>query len=86
MEIMIEKLLTSGSPLVVLVVVVYIFLRFLTNESKKTTEVFTQMHKDHIQARVETRDAMIENTKATLEASRVTEELVQTIRNYAIRT
>jgi len=85
MDSFLEKLLTNGSPLVVLVVVVWIFLKYLKDDAQQRNALFQQMHQEHIQARLEAREAIKDNTKATLEASRATEQLARTLQTCSLK-
>ncbi len=67
MEIFIEKLLSQGSPLVVLVVVVVVFLKHIAAEGKQMRSMFEEMHNDHMTARKEVRETLEKNTSAMME-------------------
>lgn len=65
MEVFIEKLLTQGSPLVVLVVVVWMFLRYLQVAREGDREVLKEMHTQHLEAREAMRKALVDNITST---------------------
>lgn len=76
---MILKILTQGSPLVVLVVVVYLFLRYLKDVQSKDREMFKGMHEDHLEARKEIEKAFLENAASTRDNTKAIQSLEQSV-------
>ncbi len=74
-----EKILTQGSPLLVLVVVVYFlvdkFLAHMSKEADSQRSMFKEMHAEHILARKETKDSVDANTKAMNENTQAVSHL-----------
>lgn len=83
MDEMILKILTQGSPLVVLVVVVYLFLRYgmgyLKDVRTMDREMFHDMHNQHMDARKATEKALLENADATRSNTKAIESLEQSV-------
>jgi ABC-type nickel/cobalt efflux system permease component RcnA len=79
METLLEKLLTNGSPLVVLVLVVWMFLRYLQSSREKDSEMMKEMHNQHIEARETSRLALKENAEVTRANTHALQELARVV-------
>ena len=82
MDALLEKLLINGSPLVVLVVIVVVFLRFMANEGKEIRAMLAQMHTDHLEARKESLQAVDRNTAAMMDSSAAASKLANAVENW----
>lgn len=76
LDALVNKLLVSGSPLVVLCVVVWLFLKYLSADrtvrghlQREHLEAIRQMHAEHLDARNESRRAMVEMTHAMIQVA-----------------
>lgn len=66
-ETVIEKILSTGSPLAILVVIVWLFLRFLENEGKANRALFQSINEQNLMARKDTERALADNAQSTRE-------------------
>lgn len=80
MDALLEKMLTNGSPLVVLVVIVYVFLKHIKENNAEMRELLKQFHGEHILARKETTDAVEKNTSAMMENTMAVRALAESVR------
>lgn len=78
---MLEKLLTNGSSLTVLVVVVFIFLKHIKEEANRTREMQKEQMLEHLNARKESRDSIEKNTVAMTQNTEAVHELCQAVNN-----
>lgn len=85
MEAFLEKMLTNGSPLVVLVVVVFLFLKHMRDASREVQVLLHQFHSDHILARKETKEAVDSNTKAMSENTLAIKALAESVRSCPLK-
>lgn len=81
METFILKILTQGSPLVVLVMVVWMFLRFLERTREADREMMRGFNAQHLDARAQTNVALIANADATRRNTEALQALEQTVRS-----
>ena len=66
MEQILQKLLAEAPNMGVLLIVIYLFLK----AQEKRDSFIKQLHDEHIEARKESKDAIKENTVATIELTR----------------
>jgi hypothetical protein len=64
MESLLEKLLATGGPSVVVVVCVYIMLNHMKDQSELNRQLFREIHGDNLSARAETKEVIRDNTAA----------------------
>jgi hypothetical protein len=67
---LIEKLALQVPSLVVLVIVVWLFLRYMNQQRKDFSNLIGRLHEDHLDARKLTREALADNTEAMREISK----------------
>lgn len=75
METLIEKAITNGSPLLVLVIVVFMFLRYLERRGDAERNMFKEMHDQHVEARKESAAALRENAESTRQNTKAIQSL-----------
>lgn len=86
MDELISSLLLNGSPLVVLVIVVWLFLKHMAAGSKDLQDLLRQFHGDHILARKETKEAVDANTSAMTENTIAIRELAESVRTCPLKS
>jgi hypothetical protein len=75
MDPVIEKLVTNGSALAVLVVVVWLFLTHLKDTRKEDRATMLNMHEQHLEARKESQLALRENAESTRQNTKAIQSL-----------
>ena len=76
-----EEAAKQVPSLVVLVIVVWLFLKFMHQISNQFTGAMTELHKDHLAAREQSRTAITDNTIALRELTSV----VNVVRENGVR-
>jgi len=79
METFIKEILTSASPLAVLGLVVFLFLRFLDRKQDKDGAMLMSMHQDHMSAREASRLALKENADVTRANTQALQDLARVV-------
>lgn len=79
MDKIIEQLLTQGSPLVVLVIVVYFFLQHLQKTSANINQQLNTMNQQHLEAREQMKDALLQNAESTRENTKALQSLERAV-------
>lgn len=79
MDDLIKELVKNGSPLVVLVAVVWMFLSSMRSERDKDRIMLKELNDQHIEARKNTQAALLENAESTRANTRAIQSLESSV-------
>lgn len=79
MEQLFLTTVTTGSPLIVLVLVVYLFLQHLKERDKMLIQQLNAMNQQHLEAREQMKDALLQNAQSTRENTKALQSLERAV-------
>ena len=81
MDTLVKELITMGGPLGVLVLVVWMFLKFLEKTREADRDMMRGFNAQHLDARAQTNVALNANAEATRRNTEALQSLEQTVRS-----